>query len=51
EVGQSMEERYKETALGGLAATPTGQSISKKILIDEIEILPDESQSDGENQE
>lgn len=42
EVGQSMENRYKETALGGLAATMTGQSISKKVLIQDIEILPDE---------
>ena len=42
EVGQSMEDRYKETALGGLAATKTGQEISKKILIQDIEILPDE---------
>ena len=51
EVGQSMEERYKETALGGLAATPTGQSISKQVLIDEIEILPDEDQPEQENPE
>lgn len=42
EVGQSMETRYKETALGGLAATKTGQEISKKVLIQDIEILPDE---------
>lgn len=42
EVGQSMESRYKETALGGLAATKTGQQISKKVLIQDIEILPDE---------
>ena len=42
EVGQSMESRYKETALGGLAATKTGQAISKKVLIQDIEILPDE---------
>ena len=42
EVGQSMEARYKETALGGLAATKTGQSISKKVLIDDIEIIDDE---------
>jgi L-serine dehydratase len=39
EVGQSMEERYKETALGGLAATKTGQAISKRVLIQDIEIL------------
>jgi len=42
EVGQSMETRYKETALGGLAATMTGQAISKKVLIQDIEMLPDE---------
>uniref|UniRef100_UPI004047B90D L-serine ammonia-lyase, iron-sulfur-dependent, subunit beta n=1 Tax=Roseivirga sp. TaxID=1964215 RepID=UPI004047B90D len=42
EVGQSMETRYKETALGGLAATLTGQAISKRVLIQDIEMLPDE---------
>ena len=42
EVGQSMETRYKETALGGLAATKTGQVISKRVLIQDIEMLPDE---------
>jgi len=42
EVGQSMETRYKETAMGGLAATTTGQAISKKVLIQDIEMLPDE---------
>jgi L-serine dehydratase len=31
EVGQSMESKYKETALGGLAATPTAQKIAKKV--------------------
>lgn len=44
EVGQSMETRYKETALGGLAATLTGQSISKRVLIQDIEMLPDEGE-------
>lgn len=39
EIGQSMETRYKETALGGLAATPTGQAIAKKVLISDIEIM------------
>lgn len=43
EIGASMETRYKETALGGLAATPTGQQISKKVLIHDIEVLPDEN--------
>lgn len=44
EIGQSMEVRYKETALGGLAATTTGQAISKRVLIQDIEMLPDEAQ-------
>lgn len=44
EIGASMETRYKETALGGLAATPTAQKISKKVLIRDIEVLPDENQ-------
>jgi len=42
EIGASMETRYKETALGGLAATPTAQRIAKKVLIRDIEMLPDE---------
>ena len=42
EVGQSMETRYKETAMGGLAATTTGQAISKRVLIQDIEMLPEE---------
>ena len=42
EVGQSMEDRYKETAMGGLAATITGQTISKRVLIQDIDVLPDE---------
>jgi L-serine dehydratase len=44
EIGQSMESRYKETALGGLAATLTGQAIAKKVLIHDIEVLPDQTQ-------
>lgn len=43
EIGASMETRYKETALGGLAATKTGKAIAKKVLIHDIEILPDEN--------
>lgn len=39
EIGQAMEDRYKETALGGLATTPTGQQISQRVLITDIEIL------------
>ena len=44
EVGESLETRYKETAMGGLAATTTGQAISKRVLISDIEILPDETE-------
>ncbi len=43
EIGASMETRFKETALGGLAATKTGQAIAKRVLIHDIEILPDET--------
>jgi L-serine dehydratase len=43
EIGASMENRYKETALGGLAATLTGQEISSRVLIQDIEILPDDN--------
>lgn len=46
EIGQSMEARYKETALGGLAATTTGQSISKRVLIQDIDMLPDEDEKE-----
>lgn len=42
EIGASMETRYKETAMGGLAATRTGQAIAKRVLIHDIEVLPDE---------
>jgi L-serine dehydratase len=42
EIGASMEVRYKETALGGLAATVTAQKIARKVLIRDIEMLPDE---------
>lgn len=42
EVGSSMESRYKETALGGLATTLTGKNIAKRVLIHDIKILEDE---------
>ena len=43
EVGESMETRYKETALGGLAATPTGKAIAERVLKTGAEILPSET--------
>jgi L-serine dehydratase len=42
EVGQSMETRYKETALGGLANTTRGREIEKMVLVQDVQILPDE---------
>ena len=42
EVGQSMETRYKETALGGLANTPRGREIERLVLVQDVNILPDE---------
>ncbi len=42
EVGQSMETRYKETALGGLANTKRGREIEKLVLVQDVNILPDE---------
>lgn len=47
EIGASMETRYKETAMGGLAATSTAKKISSKVLIRDIEILPDENNPTG----
>ena len=43
EVGQSMETKYKETALGGIAATPTGKEIAKRVLVQMAEIEEDEA--------
>ncbi|MEM6802849.1 MAG: L-serine ammonia-lyase, iron-sulfur-dependent, subunit alpha [Bacteroidota bacterium] len=37
EVGASMEEKYKETALGGIADTPMARKIEAKVLIQEAE--------------
>jgi L-serine dehydratase len=39
EVGESMEDRYKETALGGIAATPTAQAIAKRVLVGDASIV------------
>ncbi|WP_187262156.1 L-serine ammonia-lyase, iron-sulfur-dependent, subunit alpha [Pontibacter beigongshangensis] len=42
EVGESMERRYKETAEGGLANTPRAREIEKLVLVQDVDILPDE---------
>ncbi len=41
EIGQSMDEKYKETAMGGLATTKTGKAISRKVLIQDIDMFDD----------
>lgn len=38
EVGAAMEDKYKETALGGIAMTPTAQRIAEKVLVGEAEV-------------
>ncbi|MEZ4686112.1 MAG: L-serine ammonia-lyase, iron-sulfur-dependent, subunit alpha [Bacteroidia bacterium] len=45
EVGASMEVQYKETALGGLAATPTGQAIAERVLKNEAESMEAEEET------
>ena len=37
EVGASMEDKYKETALGGIANTPTAREIEKRVLVQKVE--------------
>lgn len=37
EVGAAMETRFKETALGGIAATPTAKSIEERVLVQPAE--------------
>jgi len=44
EVGESMLTKYKETAMGGLAATPTGQAIAARVLKTSAERLPDDTE-------
>ncbi|MDX1908057.1 MAG: L-serine ammonia-lyase, iron-sulfur-dependent, subunit alpha [Bacteroidia bacterium] len=37
EVGAAMEVKYKETALGGIANTPTARSIEARVLVQQAE--------------
>ncbi len=39
EIGESMDEKYKETALGGIANTPTAKAIEASILIGDAELV------------
>ena len=45
EVGASMEVKYKETAMGGLAATPTGMAISNRVLKHDAESIEIEEET------
>jgi L-serine dehydratase len=49
EVGQSMEEKYKETALGGIANTPTARAIEAKVLLNPASVFDfEETDNSGE---
>ncbi len=42
EVGASMETKYKETALGGIANTPTAREIERRVLVQQVEEINEE---------
>lgn len=42
EVGAAMETKYKETALGGIAATPTAKAIEERVLVQIVEEVENE---------
>ena len=46
EVGMSMEEKYKETALGGIANTPTAREIEKRVLVQTAEEIEEDEHKD-----
>lgn len=49
EVGRKMDVRYRETALGGLAATPTGQRIAEAAGMPELVQLQRTGRTKGED--
>lgn len=48
EVGRKMDVRYRETALGGLAATPAGQEIAERSGMHELVELQRKGRTEGE---
>jgi hypothetical protein len=48
EVGRKMDVRYRETALGGLAASPTGQRIAERAGMPELVQLQKKGRTRGE---
>lgn len=49
EVGRTLDVRYRETALGGLAATPTGQRIAEEAGMPELVELQRKGKTKGED--
>lgn len=49
EVGRKMDVRYRETALGGLATTPTGQRIAEEAGMPELVALQRKGGTRGED--
>ncbi len=49
EVGRKMDVRYRETALGGLAATPSGQRIAERAGMAELVQLQRRGKTQGED--
>ena len=48
EVGESMEDRYKETAQGGIAATPTARAIEANVLLAPARVVQYEEEEELE---
>jgi L-serine dehydratase len=46
EVGESMESRYKETALGGIAGTPTAKAIEARVLLSPAMVVEEEEENE-----
>lgn len=49
EVGASMATEYKETALGGIANTPTARAIEEKVLVNTAEIAQEAFGEEGDD--
>jgi L-serine dehydratase len=49
EVGEKMDVRFKETALGGLAATPTGRKIAEDAGMSELVQLQRKGEGQGDD--
>lgn len=50
EVGEEMDVRFRETAMGGLAATPTGRELAEEAGMEELVQLQRKDADQGEDQ-